>query len=380
MSKPRVLFVGRTRYRLPLPPWLAKKWDALEQELDYRVLASAADRAASAGRFQLVPPRGPRPLEGALFYLLLPLRIRRALRRFRPDAVIAEDPHTGAAALVARAGLGDPRPRVIVEVHGNWRFATRLYGSRVRKLLAPLVDTVDRAALRRADAVRALSRYTAGIVEEERGAPATASFPAYIDLSTFTEHPVQPLPERPTALFVGILEPYKNIDGLASAWPAVARALPDARLLIVGKGSRRALVERLRSELPDQVEYVPELAPRDVAARMDQATVVVLPSRDEGLPRVVIESFARGRGLVGSRAGGIVDLVQDGREGLLVDPEDVVGLADALARVLSDRGLAERLGAAAEERYGAWHTTPEEFAARVRALVDAALHEPGAAA
>lgn len=377
MSKPRVLFVGRTRYRLPLPPWLAKKWDALERELDYRVLATAVEGGTSAGRFELMPSRGPRRLEGALFHLLLPLRIRGVLRRFRPEAVVAEDPHTAAAALVARTRLGNPRPRVIVEVHGNWRFATRLYGSPARRLLAPLVDAVDRAAVRRADAVRALSRYTAGIVEEERGAPVTASFPAYIDLSTFTDYPVQQLPERPTALFVGMLEPYKNVDGLAAAWRLVARALPEARLVIVGKGSRRALVERLRAELPDQVEYVPELVPGEVAKRMDEATVLVLPSRDEGLPRVVIESFARGRGVIATRAGGIVDIVQDGREGLLVDPEDVAGLADTLHRALSDPELAGRLGAAARESYPAWHTTPEEFAARFRALVEAALQSPG---
>ena len=78
-------------------------------------------------------------------------------------------------------------------------------------------------ALRRADAVRALSGYTEGLVEEVRGAPATASFEAYMDLSTFTATPPVPLPERPTALFVGVLEAYKNIDGLAAAWRRVAR-------------------------------------------------------------------------------------------------------------------------------------------------------------
>ncbi len=65
----------------------------------------------------------------------------------------------------------------------------------------------------------------------------------------------------------------------------------------------------------------------------------------------MIEAFARGRGVVASRAGGVLDLVDDGVQGLLVDPEDTEGLAAALVRVLRDRALAERLGAAASTRF-----------------------------
>ncbi len=100
----------------------------------------------------------------------------------------------------------------------------------------------------------------------------------------------------------------------------------------------------------------------------------MLPSRYEGLGRVVIEAFARGRGVVATRAGGILDLVEDGREGLLVEPEHTQGLAEALVRVLSDSALAERLGTAAHERFPEWNQTPEQFAARLRALVDTVLH------
>jgi phosphatidylinositol alpha-1,6-mannosyltransferase len=364
--RPRVLFVGRTRYRLPLPGWLAKKFAALERELDYRVLASAVPGARSEGRFELIPPMRPRLLDGFLFHLRFPFRIAREIRMHRPDAVIAEDPPSAAAALLARRLVRTGRPRVVAEVHGNWRLATRLYGSPARRLVAPVVDAVDSLAVRRADAVRALSGYTAGLVEEVRGRPPDVSFPAYIDLSLFTE-PRRPLPERPTALFVGALELYKGIDTLAAAWPRVQAEVPDARLVVVGRGPRRKLVEKLG------VEHVGELAPEEVAARMDDAWVLVLPSRHEGLGRVVIESFARGRGVVGTRAGGILDLVRHEQEGLLVASDDAEELARALVRVLSDRALAEQLGAAAAGRFEDWSSTPEEFAARVRALVDATL-------
>jgi glycosyltransferase involved in cell wall biosynthesis len=363
------------RYRLPLPDWLARKFDALERQLDYRVLAAAeADSPLLAdGRFRLVAPARPAVLDGVLFYLRLPLDVRRQIRGFRPEAVVAESPYTAAAALVGRALAGGPRPRVIVEVHGDWRTATRLYGSSRRRLLSPLADAVGRAAVRRSDAARALSPYTASLVEDVRGAPPTASFPAYMDLSTFTEREPAPLPARPTALFVGMLEEYKNVDGLAAAWRRVAAGLPEARLVIVGKGARRDVVEQLVASLPEQVEHHPELPPAEVSRRLDEAWVLVLPSRSEGLGRVLVEAMARGRGVVAARVGGIVDVVRPDVEALFVDPSDADELAGALRRVLTDRALAVRLGSAAHERYRAWHATPAEYAERVRALVDASL-------
>lgn len=368
--RPRVLFVGRTRYRLPLPEWLRKKWDAIGARFDYRVLASAEPGARGSGDFELVPPLAPRTLDGLAFYALLPLRVRRAIAHFRPHVIVAENPYVAAAALAARALVPRPKPRVIVEVHGDWRTATRLYGSPHRRVLSLLADAIARAALRRADAVRALSGFTARLAEETSGRPVAAAFPTFSDLGLFAERSPEPLPDTPTALFVGVLEPYKNVDGLAAAWRRVAIEIPTARLVLVGRGSRRPVVDALVAEFPGRVEYAAELPPEQVAGRMDETWVLVLPSRYEGLGRVVIEAFARGRGVVASGQGGILDLVRDGVEGLLVDPDDTATIADALVRVLSDRGLAEQLGAAARERYAEWHSTPDEFAERMRALVE----------
>jgi glycosyltransferase involved in cell wall biosynthesis len=369
-APPRVLFVGRGRYSLPLPGWLAKKWDAIEPELDYRVLGAAeADSAPSDDRFRLGRPLRPRLLDGALFHLLLPFRVRRELREFRPVAIFASDPFVGAAALLGRA-LARTRTRVIVEVHGDWRTFARLYGVPARRLLAPFADRVAVWAVRRADATRAVSTFTARLVEEVRGRPPSAVFTAFSDLSAFAERPPAALPARPTVIFVAALEAYKNIDGLAAAWRLVAERVLDARLVVVGRGSRRRVVELLLAEFPGRVEHHNWLEPEQVSAALDDATALVLPSWPEGLGRVVIEAFARGRAVVATDAGGIPDLVTDGSEGLLVPPADVPALAAALERVLSDRELAERLGAAARRRYSEWHSTPEKLAAEMRALVD----------
>jgi glycosyltransferase involved in cell wall biosynthesis len=371
--RPRALFVGRMRYHLPLPEWLAKKWDAVEEELDYRLVGAASgDSAPSDARFRITPPFRPHFLDGLVFYLRLPFRLSRHIRDFRPHAIFASDPIVGAAALLARRLAGGDT-RIIVEVHGDWRTFARAYGSPARRLIAPFLDIAAATAVRRADATRAVSTFTSDLIRDVRGRPPSAVFTAFSDLSAFTASPIAPLPERPTVVFVGSLEPYKNIVGLGEAWRRMSQRLPDAKLVIVGSGSQHHVVEQLVADFPERVEHHEWLDPPAVAEVLDNATVLVLPSWPEGLGRVVIEAFARGRAVIATDAGGIPDLVTHEREGLLVPPADPVTLAAALERVLGDRELAERMGQAAHVRYADWDTTPEELARHMRVLVDATV-------
>jgi glycogen synthase len=82
-----------------------------------------------------------------------------------------------------------------------------------------------------------------------------------------------------------------------------------------------------------------------------------------------VEAFCRGRPVVATRVGGIVDLVRDGENGLLVEPGDTEALADAIVLVLTDRALAERLAAGARPSAEPWLATPDQYAERLRTLV-----------
>ena len=135
----------------------------------------------------------------------------------------------------------------------------------------------------------------------------------------------------------------------------------------MGKGSRADVAEALVRE--HGVRWDEELSAEEVAAALDAAWVLVLPSRSEGMGRVLVEAFCRGRGVVGARAGSIPNLVADGVSGLLVAPGDPGALAEALVRVLSDRALAEQLAEGARAAAAPWLQTPEEYAQRMRELV-----------
>jgi glycosyltransferase involved in cell wall biosynthesis len=360
--KPRVLFVSR-RVETPLSPSLERKWTAIGEELDFRVLAGGT---GGDGAFHLVG--GLPALDGAAFFAALPPRIARQLRAFRPHAVLAQGAHEAAAALAARR-LSQVETAVIADIHGDWRTPTRLYGSRLRSVLNPVADRAAVAALRNADGIRTVTAYTTNLVRG-LGLEPTDEFPAYMDFDSFLQEPPQPLPDRPSALFVGVLERYKNVDGLASAWRRAAPRVPDAQLRLVGAGALQPIVEQLVRDLPGQTSWTARLAQQEISAALDGSTALVLPSRSEGMGRVVVEAFCRGRGVVASRVGGIPDLIEDGRNGLLVEPGDLDALAEALVREWSARELAARLGAGAPASAAAWTLSPEEFASRLRGLIE----------
>ena len=360
--KPRVLFVSR-RVELPLSPSLARKWEAVGRELDYRVLAGGNGHDE---RFHLA--RRLPALDGPVFFGALPVRIARELRSFRPHAVLAQGAHETAAALAARK-LARLDTAVIADLHGDWRAPTRLYGSRLRSALNPVADRVALSGLRNADGIRTITGYTTSLVRSLGLEPAD-EFPAYMDFDSFLQTPPQPLPDTSQALFVGVLERYKNVDGLADAWRLAAPRVPDAHLRLVGAGTLRPALEELVRDIPDQTSWDERLSQFEVSQALDGATALVLPSRSEGMGRVVVEAFCRARAVVATRVGGIPDLVQDGKNGLLVEAGDTQALADALVRILTDRALAERLGAGAHASADFWTSSPEDFAARLRALVE----------
>ena len=332
------------------------------------MLASAADGAAPGDEtFHLVKPVRPSALDGLVFHLSLPVRVARELRDFAPDAVIVQGAHDVPAVLLGRV-LAKSHARVVLDLHGDWHVTGSLYGSRLRTLVAPVVDMLGRIGVRKADGVRTLSEFTTELVREE-GVEPTAEFPAFVDFGLFRELPRDPQPARPAVLFVGVLQDYKGVDVLAEAWRLAAPRVPDAELRVVGRGPKAGIVEELLADLPRQTRWYPALDQAELLREFDASTALIVSSRSEGLPRIVLESFCRGRPVIAARVGGTVDLVRDGENGVLVEPEDPEALADAIVDVLLEPGWAERLSEGAAQSANHWLATPEEFAQRMRDLV-----------
>lgn len=159
-----------------------------------------------------------------------------------------------------------------------------------------------------------------------------------------------PLTEK-VALAAGSLVKRKGFDLLIEAWRPIAVEHPDWRLRIYGGGA-------LAAELAGQVAAADltgivtiEGFDPDLARRLDQASLFVLPSRGEGLPMVVIEAMAAGLPVVAADCPtGPAELLEGGRSGLLVPREDTAALTGAIRRVVSDEGERRRLADAAATR------------------------------
>jgi glycosyltransferase involved in cell wall biosynthesis len=131
-------------------------------------------------------------------------------------------------------------------------------------------------------------------------------------------------------LFVGNLVPVKAVDVLLAAWGMLRD--DRARLLVVGDGADRAALQTQAGR--SGVVFLGALPQGEVARWMGAADVLVLPSRSEGMPNVVVEALASGVPVVASRVGGIGELVVEGGNGLLVEPGEAPALAAALASAL----------------------------------------------
>jgi glycosyltransferase involved in cell wall biosynthesis len=157
-------------------------------------------------------------------------------------------------------------------------------------------------------------------------------------------------PEDPVVTTVGFLRQPKAMDILIEAAARIAPRFPALRVLIVGEGDDRPVYEALidRLGVHDTVRLLGLRS--DVPDLLAASDVAVLSTNSEGSPLSVMEYMDAGLPVVATRVGGIPDLIDDGVQGLLVEPQDAAGLGDAIARVLDDPEEARRMGERGRER------------------------------
>ena len=253
-------------------------------------------------------------------------------------------PH-GLFGLAARRAAGIPLVTTFFGVELSWVRAEL-------PLLAPLM----RGVIRRSDAVTAISTYTAREVQrlapevEVRRIPFGAAGAGSDSELNGPRERVAGSPFR--LLFVGRLVERKGVEVLLRAVARLGRDL-DVRLTVVGEGPLRPLLEgRVQAlGIGDRVEFAGLVPGPEISGYFLNCDALVLPAiRDgkgdvEGLGVVLIEALLHDRPVIASDSGGIPDIVQDGRTGLLVPPGDDAALASAIRRFIDEPGLRDRLAA-----------------------------------
>ncbi len=191
-------------------------------------------------------------------------------------------------------------------------------------------------------------------IDREWAAPdSIAVIPNGVDLARFEPYSGGAISRRVETQRVGIvanLRPVKNLELFIRAAEIVASTRPSVQFEIAGEGDQRAPLSRLIEQLglADRVTLVGSVG--DVPAFLGRLDVAVLCSRSEGLPNAVMEYMAAGLPSVVTDVGGNRELIDHERHGLIVPSDDVEALAATIGRLLDDRHLAQRLGAAARRR------------------------------
>lgn len=149
-------------------------------------------------------------------------------------------------------------------------------------------------------------------------------------------------------LFVGRLAGVKGVPLLLEAVARLRAAHPDLHLTVVGEGDERAELEaQARTlDLDGVVTFTGVQSQAQIAERLEDSDILVLPSFAEGVPMVLMEAMASRIPVVATRVGGVQELVTDGESGLVVPPGCVDSLVGALDRLLSDPDLCRRMGLA----------------------------------
>jgi glycosyltransferase involved in cell wall biosynthesis len=144
------------------------------------------------------------------------------------------------------------------------------------------------------------------------------------------------------------LAPWKGIDVLIHALTQARRECPNMGLLVVGDGDDRRELERLAAPLDGAVRFVGEVDRQQALALLRDSDALALCSAYEGLSHVLLEAMQAGKPIVASAAGGNLELIRDGHNGLLVPYGDPAALARALTRLANEPDLALKLGTQAQ--------------------------------
>jgi len=287
---------------------------------------------------------------------LMALRdLQRRIRALRPDIVHTHSSKAGFVGRLAARMAGVPR--IFYTPHGHVFHS--YYGPPITRMFI----TLERFAARFTERIVVLTDAEAeqhlAVGVGRRG--QFVKIPSGVDLTAVRTEAAggsrvrQELgfsSETPVIGAVARLVPVKGLRYLVAAMPEILRRCPETHLVLAGDGDQRSGLESLARELvvSDRVHFLGFR--RDAAAVTAALNVFVLPSLNEGLGRVLVTAMALGVPIVATKVGGVPEVVEDGRQGLLVPSADPQALGQAVTTLLTDRHWAASLGMGGRDRAG----------------------------
>jgi len=294
-----------------------------------------------------------RTIEG--FYWVI--RVTNEILRFRSDVILAQ--YAYFCGLIGAIAAGLSRKTFVIRAVGSdLRVHSQSFLGRIAVLLT----------LRIASGVICVSKDLENRAQR-LGAKSTIVIPSPLMLPRHDMTNVHKSGRE--IVLVARLLPIKGVSYLIRAMAHVE----DRSLVIIGDGPERRKLELLSRHLglSDRIFFAGWISDRvELLDHLKQATVFVLPSLSEGLPRVLVEAMACGLPVVATNVGGIPEAVVDGVNGILVPPRDEIALAKAIEHVFMDVDFQKR--ASAENLKAATEYLPSIIGQRINDYLEKILH------
>lgn len=272
---------------------------------------------------------------------------------------------------------------------GGWLVAGRgkpyvvtCHGSDVRLLeRSAWFRRMARPVFRRAGRVTTVSRFLAADIAQlmNGDAGSLVTLPMPVDVAHFRQGLSVPKTLPPVILYAGNLVPSKGVDALIRAYGLLRSRGVTCSLRILGEGPERQSLERLAETISARDVTWSDFVPQgEMPAEYGRSSITVLPTRGdaEGLGLTLVEALIAGSAVAGTRAGGIPEIIEDGVTGLLL-PYEPEGMADVLARLITDEPMRRRLTDAGRQRVESVFATEPATAGFLQLYRDVAQRHSG---
>lgn len=328
---------------VPYAPWplplLRKKWDQYASMPRQEFIAGVE---VFYPRYVEFPKSYLRGHSGFFMYLGLKNLIQRIYETFPFDLIHAHVAlPDGQAANYLKKKYQVP---TVITVHGQDFQTTINMSPGIRKRLFKTLESADRiitVSTKLKDIIRD-QPFSAKTIVVNNGIAPEDSLPERLPETVHNGKRI---------ISISNLKKTKGIDLNLGAVSSLVRKYPDLEYYIVGDGEERKSLENLRDELKleDNVVFLGRLDHPQAMQRLAEADIFSLPSWQEGFGVAYIEAMSQGKPVIGVHGEGIADVIQQGRNGILVKPQNVDDLITALDTLLADPDRARKLGEAGKK-------------------------------
>jgi glycosyltransferase involved in cell wall biosynthesis len=348
-KKIKILFIGGTRYSQPLNPTQEKKMKALSEKLDVTCIGFNQEKGNlhffQHADFYLISSKIINYVRQSYFLLFAFFKGLSLIKKESVQLVICQSPFEGISGVLLKKIL--KKTKLIIEIHGEWDKAPITY-KRLNKKIKWISDYIGGWTIRNCDALRVISEAILDIFSDFK--KKIFIFPAYTDIEMFLNTAEKKIISH-RFIYVGQLVRLKGIDTIIEAVGILKQKGIKVEVLLIGKGEDINWFKKFikKTGLKAEFMFIGFKNQKDVAELIKTSIALLIPSITEGFGRVIIEAFACSRSVIGSKVGGIPELIEADKTGLLVEPGNTEDLADKLIFALENPEDMKKMGEKGKE-------------------------------